>query len=140
MRAGGSKVERWIEREGMRDLTDMAHLLLLSGCCDIAGFPRSANCGKEFFPFLSCLHSPPYLLCPACLNIITGQWIKFLFLFQCFFDIRFKSLILSMLPVYPTFFPPHFEVKVCFEMCYLWQAKLFFFSLHKTLLISMLDK
>lgn len=46
MRAGGSKAERWIGREGMRDLTDMAHLLLLSGCCDIAGFPRSANCGK----------------------------------------------------------------------------------------------
>lgn len=61
----------WIERgdEGWRD---MAHLLLLSGCCEIAGFPRSANCGSEFFLCLSPLTPslPPPLSCTFSLSLI----------------------------------------------------------------------
>lgn len=49
---GKGREGRRIEREDER-WRDMAHLLLLSGCCEIAGFPRSANCGSEFFPCLS---------------------------------------------------------------------------------------
>lgn len=59
-RGAGGKEGRKIDRERgerMRDVRDMAHLPLLSGCCEIAGFPRSAKCGSEFFPCLSPLHS-----------------------------------------------------------------------------------
>lgn len=57
---GGRKGREEDDRERgerMRDVRDMAHLPLLSGCCEIAGFPRSAKCGSEFFPCLSPLHS-----------------------------------------------------------------------------------
>lgn len=75
----------------MRDVRDMAHLPLLSGWREIAGFPRSAKCGSEFFHCLSPLrslsfslmlvaseppHTPDY---PPSLS--HEQWIKFLFLF-----------------------------------------------------------
>ncbi len=62
---------RWIEREDER-WRDMAHLLLLSGCCEIAGFPRSANCGSEFFPCLSPLTPslPPPLSCTFFLSLV----------------------------------------------------------------------
>ena len=63
---------RWIEREDER-WRDMAHLLLLSGCREIAGFPRSANCGSEFFHCLSpprSLSLPPPLTCTFSISLI----------------------------------------------------------------------
>lgn len=48
---------------GYKMKRDMAHLLLLFGGCEIAGFPRSAKCGSEFFHCLSPL--PPIHLCSA---------------------------------------------------------------------------
>lgn len=60
---GGSRGER--EGERMRDVRDMAHLPLLSGWREIAGFPRSAKCGSEFFPCLSPLRSLSFSLLPV---------------------------------------------------------------------------
>lgn len=57
---------RWMEGTGNRR-RDMAHLPLLLGCSEIAGFPRSANCGSEFF-HSACLllPPPPPLFLPPC--------------------------------------------------------------------------
>lgn len=46
----------------MRDVRDMAHLPLLSGWHEIAGFPRSAKCGSEFFHCSSPLRSLSFSL------------------------------------------------------------------------------
>lgn len=94
-------------------MRDMAHLPLLSGWREIAGFPRPAKCGSEFFPCLSALRSlsfslmlvaseptptrPPQPQRPSSPPLSSReQWIKFPFLFRCFCDIRLKSLILRL--------------------------------------------
>lgn len=59
MSEGKKRGGRWMEKTHER-WRDMAHLPLLSGCCEIAGFPRSAKCGSEFFPQLVSSHSPSH--------------------------------------------------------------------------------
>lgn len=111
----------------------MAHLLLLSGCCEIAGFPRSANCGSEFFPCLSPLMSSPplrltctfppspHLLCPSCLFPLTEQWIRFLFPFQCCCEHRLYSLFLC-LSVLDLHLPPLSPCSVIFKIKSFWES------------------
>lgn len=90
---------RWIERQRMRDERE-TRLICLCFCfwplwyCRISSI---SHVWKWIFPLLVSLSSSPslpHLLYPSCLFPISAQWIKFLFLFWCFCDIRLKSLIL----------------------------------------------
>lgn len=114
----------------MRDVRDMAHLPLLSGCCDIAGFPRSANCGREFFPFSPSFRS---LSGMSSLSIksLYHHWAmdSILITLKLFlwYQIKVPYLVCdTCLPDLYLFFPPYFEMKACFELeiHYLWPAKL----------------
>lgn len=44
------------KEDGWRRKMKDGEAWLICLCCEIAGFPRSANCGSEFFPQLVCLY------------------------------------------------------------------------------------
>lgn len=44
------------KEDGWRGKMKDGEAWLICLCCEIAGFPRSANCGSEFFPQLVCLY------------------------------------------------------------------------------------
>lgn len=99
MRERGKEGRR-MDRGGNVRWRDMAHLLLFSGFWEIAGFPRSASCGSEFFPPLVSSHClsfstshSHFLPIPHHILPLTDQWIQFQFLFQSYCDVTLCSCI-----------------------------------------------